>query len=105
MQDLAPLFLWFLGYFEQVLVSGNHRAPRLVGDALVYADLSTFHIIEGLRDAFPNAMARTAATYPLLYMLRDQLTGHRKIAAYLASPGRLPFNDHGIFRHYAALDP
>jgi glutathione S-transferase len=27
-----------------------------------------------------------------------------RIAAYLASPRRIPFNDQGIFRHYAELD-
>jgi glutathione S-transferase len=27
-----------------------------------------------------------------------------RIAAYLASPRRIPFNDEGIFRHYAELD-
>ena len=26
------------------------------------------------------------------------------VAAYLASPRRLPFNEHGIFRHYPELD-
>jgi glutathione S-transferase len=28
-----------------------------------------------------------------------------RIAAYLASPARIPFNEHGIFRHYPELDP
>jgi glutathione S-transferase len=27
-----------------------------------------------------------------------------RIAAYLASARRLPFNEQGIFRHYRALD-
>jgi glutathione S-transferase len=26
------------------------------------------------------------------------------VRAYLASPRRLPFNEHGIFRHYPELD-
>ena len=28
----------------------------------------------------------------------------RRLAAYLASERRLPFNQEGIFRHYAELD-
>jgi glutathione S-transferase len=27
-----------------------------------------------------------------------------RIAAYLASPRRIPFNESGIFRHYRELD-
>jgi glutathione S-transferase len=29
---------------------------------------------------------------------------HRRVAAYLASERRLPFNEEGIFRHYPELD-
>ena len=95
----------FLGYFERLLKSGNAADPHLVGKALSYPDLSLFHMIEGLRYSFPNAMARMRSGYPALYTLRDKVTAHPRIAAYLASPRRIAFNDHGIFRHYADLDP
>ena len=95
----------FLGYFERLLKSGNAAEPHLVGRTLSYPDLSLFHMIAGLRYAFPNAMARTAASYPGLCQLHDNVARLPRIAAYLASPRRMPFNDHGIFRHYAELDP
>jgi glutathione S-transferase len=95
----------FLGYFERLLQSGNAVEPHLVGNALSYPDLSLFHMIEGLRYSFPHAMDRVRPNYPALHTLRDKVAAHPRIAAYLASPRRAPFNDHGIFRHYAELDP
>jgi glutathione S-transferase len=94
----------FLNYFERLLTSHSTPAPRLVGAQLSYPDLSLFHMIEGLRYAFPRAMLRLAPTYPRMVALRDVVAAHPRIAAYLASPRRMPFNDKGIFRHYAALD-
>ncbi|MBV8474275.1 MAG: glutathione S-transferase, partial [Hyphomicrobiales bacterium] len=29
---------------------------------------------------------------------------HARVAAYLASPRRVPFNESGVFRHYPELD-
>jgi glutathione S-transferase len=95
----------FLGYFERVLAAGSARMPRLVGDDLAYPDLSMFQMLEGLHYAFPNAMARDAAKYPLLGRLRTQIAAVPRIAVYLSSPRRMPFNSHGIFRHYPELDP
>lgn len=94
----------FLNYFERLLTSHSTPAPRLVGTQLSYPDLSLFHMIEGLRYAFPRAMLRLAPTYPRMVALRDAVAAHPRIAAYLASPRRMPFNDKGIFRHYADLD-
>jgi glutathione S-transferase len=62
-------------------------------------------MLEGLRYAFPNAMARSITTYPTLFVLRERVLRLPNIAAYLESPRRMPFNDHGIFRHYPELDP
>lgn len=95
----------FLGYFERILAAGNRAAPHLVGDRPSYPDLSMFHMLEGLRYAFPNAMRRAAGSYPLLDTLHRNVAALPRIAAYLASPRRMPFNDHGIFRHYPELDP
>jgi glutathione S-transferase len=36
--------------------------------------------------------------------LRDAIARRPRIAAYLQSPRRLPFNEDGIFRHYPELD-
>jgi glutathione S-transferase len=36
--------------------------------------------------------------------LHARVAARPRIAAYLASERRLPFNQQGIFRHYAELD-
>lgn len=95
----------YLGYFERVLGAGNTQTPHFVNDDLSYPDLSMFQMLEGLRYAFPNAMARSVAQRPLLEQLRTQVARLPRIAAYLASPRRMPFNNHGILRHYPELDP
>jgi len=105
-QRRAQLFLEqrlprFLGYFERVL--GQNGGERMVGDRLSYVDLGVFQILSGLEYAFPRAFARQSA--PGLLRLRDAVAARPRIAAYLASPRRLPFNEHGIFRHYPELDP
>jgi glutathione S-transferase len=94
----------FLGYFERVLTRNARAADYLVGRRLTYADLSVFQVIEGLRYAFPNAMTSLEAQCPALVRLHDRVRSRPRIAAYLASPRRLPFNEQGIFRHYRELD-
>lgn len=94
----------FLGYFETVL-QRNPRGPRfLVGARLTYVDLSLFQMMEGLRYAFPNAMQRIEGGYPAVVSLHARVAQRPRIAAYLASPRRLAFNENGIFRHYPELD-
>ena len=94
----------YLGYFERALESNPDGGAHPVGAALTYVDLSLFQLAEGLSYAFPNAMAKFAAKYPRLAALRDSVKAQPRIAAYLASPRRLPFNEDGIFRHYPELD-
>jgi glutathione S-transferase len=94
----------FLGYFEDVLQRNGPRAPYLAGGRLSYADLSLFQIVEGLRYAFPRAMRRQEKKLPHIVALRDHIAARARIAAYLASDRRLPFNEYGIFRHYPELD-
>jgi glutathione S-transferase len=93
----------FFDYFERVL---TRPAPRsfVNGEHLSYADLSLFQVIEGLRYAFPRTMARIELDYPALVALHDRVAARPRIAAYLASPRRIPFNEEGIFRHYSELD-
>jgi glutathione S-transferase len=94
----------YLGYFERVLQSNLDGGGHPVGAALTYVDLSLFQLAEGLSYAFPNAMAKFAAKYPRLAALRDSVEARSRIAAYLASPRRLPFNEDGVFRHYPELE-
>jgi glutathione S-transferase len=61
-------------------------------------------VVDGLRYAFPNAMAALTRRIPRLLALRDRVAARPRIAAYLASDRRLPFNQQGIFRHYPELD-
>jgi len=92
----------FLGYFERVL--RNSGGPFLLGRRLTYADLSLFQVIEGLRYAFPRAMRGALRRHPRCVALHERVAARPRIAAYLASPARLAFNEMGIFRHYRELD-
>jgi glutathione S-transferase len=69
-----------------------------------YVDLSLFQLMSGLEYAFPRAMRRLGHELPLLHALKQRVAQRPRIAAYLASPRRLPFNESGIFRHYPELD-
>jgi len=92
----------FLSYFERVLERNGGR--WLIGEALSYADLSLFQLLEGLDYAFPRRLAKVTQSTPLLLALRSRVAGLPRIAAYLASSRRLAFNEYGIFRHYPELD-
>jgi glutathione S-transferase len=95
----------FLGYLDRALDSNPAGRERwLVGRGLSYPDLSTFQIVAGLRYAFPNAMRRHERAVPRLGALHDRVAALPRIAAYLASPRRIPFNEEGIFRRYPELD-
>jgi len=97
---LAQRLPKFLGYFERTLSAETFAT----GGRHSYVDLSLFQVIEGLRYAFPRAMARVEPGLPRLRSLRDRVAGRPSIAAYLASERRIPFNEHGIFRRYPELD-
>lgn len=92
----------FLGYFEDVLRSGGGK--HLVKRRFSYVDLSLFQMLAGLSYAFPKATAKVKKKHPLLFALHDRVAARPRIAQYLASPRRLPFNESGIFRHYPELD-
>jgi glutathione S-transferase len=91
----------YLGYFERVLEAAGGK--HLLGRAS-YVDLSTFQVVAGLDYAFPRAMARIAKTIPGLRALHDRVAERPRIAAYLASKRRIPFNESGLFRRYPELD-
>ncbi|MGH6768430.1 MAG: glutathione S-transferase [Xanthobacteraceae bacterium] len=92
----------YLGYFERVLERSG--GPWLLGRRLSYVDLSLFQLVEGMRYAFPRKVKRLERKLPEVVALRDRVAQRTRIAAYLASKRRIPFNEYGIFRHYPALD-
>jgi glutathione S-transferase len=85
----------FMQYFEKNL------QPK---EPITYVDLSLFQMIEGLRYAFPKAISRLAGKYRKLLNLHSRVAERPRIAAYLTSGRRVPFNRQGIFRHYPELD-
>jgi glutathione S-transferase len=94
----------FLGYFDDVMGRSGRRARFLTGSKLTYADLSLFQVIAGLSYAFPKSATELARKYRRLFVLREHVQERPRIAAYLASPRRIAFNNDGIFRHYPELD-
>jgi glutathione S-transferase len=92
----------FLGYFERVLAANG--GGHLVGQDLSYADLSLFQLVAGLRYAFPRAAESALRAAPHVARLHDAVAQRPRIAGYLASERRIPFNEEGIFRRYPELD-
>jgi glutathione S-transferase len=95
----------YLGWLEELLGRNTESEGRwLLGRDLSYVDLSAFQVLEGLRYAFPNALAKLERRIPRLVALHERVAARPRIAAYLASKRRLPFNQQGIFRKYPELD-
>ena len=92
----------FLGYFERVIAKSG--GPFLLGRRLTYPDLSLFQVVDGLRFAFPRLMRRLERSVPRVVDVHERVAKRPRIAAYLASDRRIPFNQMGIFRHYKELD-
>jgi len=92
----------FLAYFDGVLRRSG--GAYLLGRRFSYVDLSMFQLISGLRYAFPRMMQRMAPKLRALSALHERVAERPNIAAYLASPRRIAFNQEGIFRHYPELD-
>jgi glutathione S-transferase len=92
----------YLGYFEKVLRAA--RGGYLLGNACSYADLSLFQMVAGLRYAFPVAFGAIERRYPRVTGVHDRVAARPRLAAYLASGRRIPFNRQDIFRHYPELD-
>src|SRR5262245_12991280 len=92
----------YLRYFERVLARSG--GPYLLGRRLTYVDLSLFQIVEGLRYAFPKRMKRFEKKVLRVLALHDRVAKRPRIAAYLASPRRIPFSQWGIYRYFKELD-
>ena len=96
----------FLGHFERLLErnAAAGPTPHVLGAGLTYVDLSLFQVASGLTYAFPHAWKQIAPKVSRLRKLHDAVAALPPIAAYLASDRRIPFNLHGLFRHYPELD-
>ena len=94
----------FFDYFEGILQRNSKGNGFLLGRQFSYVDLSLFQMIEGLRYAFPKAMKKLEKKYRRALALRDRVAARRRIARYLDSPRRIPFNQEGIFRCYPELE-
>lgn len=97
-----------------------------------YADLALFQLVEGVRlprslssprrswadptiashplshaqisYAFPKFAKKIQPDFPGIWALRDRIAGAPRIASYLKSERREPFNELGVFRYYPELD-
>jgi glutathione S-transferase len=49
-------------------------------------------------------MRRLEKRYPRVVGVQARVAAHPRLAAYLASERRIPFNQMGIFRAYPELD-
>lgn len=98
-QDRMPKLL---GYFERVLERSG--GPYLLGARAAYPDLALFQTLAGLAYAFPRGYGRASAQTPRLTALGQAVGQRPRLAAYLDSPRRMAFNEHGIFRRYPELD-
>jgi glutathione S-transferase len=94
----------FFDYFERILKKNPKGSEYLLGKRVSYVDLSLFQMVAGLRYAFPRAMKRFDTEYPKTAKLHYRVAARPRLAAYLSSPRRVPFNQDGIFRHYPELD-
>ena len=70
----------YLGYFERILKRNSKSHGFLLGRKVSYVDLSLFQVIEGLRYAFPRAMARLERKHPPV----DRAARSRRCAASIA---------------------
>jgi glutathione S-transferase len=91
----------WLAFFERLLDRGG---PWLCGESISHADLALFQLVAGLRYAFPIASEPALAEVPRVNGLARRVAERPRLAAYLSSARRIPFNQDGIFRHYPELD-
>lgn len=94
----------FLGYFSRALERNPEQSGWLVGATLTYADLSLAQVIAGLRYAFPKRSAAALRDHAGLAALHERVFALPRVRRYARSRRRLPFNEHGLFRHYPELD-
>ncbi len=92
----------YLAWFERALAA--ETGGWLGGARWSYADLSLFHLIAGLRYAFPKRMAAIEGDYPRVVALHDRVAALPELQDYFASDRHLAFDNNDLFRHYPELD-
>jgi glutathione S-transferase len=92
----------YLGYFDETLRANG--GDYLMGTDCSAADIGVLQLALGLEFAFPKAYARASAKTPALVALIERVRQRPRLAAYLQSPKRTPFNNNGVFRYYEELD-
>ncbi|KAF2640959.1 glutathione S-transferase protein-like protein [Massarina eburnea CBS 473.64] len=95
----------FFGFFERVLKGNEEGGGKfLVGGKLSYADTTLWHVLDGLKFAFPKELAAREKEFPALfgsfYGSVKEVSGLKE---YLASDRRLQYSQ-GVFRYYPELD-
>lgn len=92
----------YLAWLESVL--DENGSGVLVGDITTVADLWLLPLLDGLAYAFPRAWGTLQPKLPHLREAWRVLAARPSLSAYRASDRHLPYNEHGLFRHYPALD-
>lgn len=103
-ERIPKYLVWFESVLERNPRNAGSEVPHLVGGRLGYVDLSLFQLVAGLAYAFPKATKRALKKTPQVAALHAGVPHHKRLAAYLASARRIPFNEEGIFRRYPELD-
>ncbi|HEU5074757.1 MAG TPA: glutathione S-transferase [Polyangiaceae bacterium] len=94
----------FLGFFERCIEKNAQQSPWLLGAELSYVDLWLFQVVSGLKYAFPRSMEQCLNRTPNIAVAHAAVAARPRLAAYLRSERRIPFNEQGLFRHYPELD-
>jgi glutathione S-transferase len=92
----------YLCHFDETLRANG--GDYLMGAHCSAADIGVVQLALGLEFAFPKAYARASATTPGLVALIERVQRRPRLAAYMQSARRTPFNGNGVFRHYEELD-
>ena len=75
----------------------------LAGQRLTYADLSLAQVVAGLRYAFPESAPKALKRCARVAAMHDAVFALPRIASYVASDRRVPFNNDDLFRRYDDL--
>ena len=98
------------GADPEVHAAGSSTRSRTTASSssarqISYADLAGVSGRDGPAVRVSERDEEAAGKLKRLFALRDRVAARPRLAAYLASPRRVPFNETGIFRHYPELDP
>jgi len=99
----------FFKHFQNVLASNpeadQNGGTYLIGSKTTTADLTLFHVLDGVEFAFPKRWAalKAAGQYDKVFELKERVANEKGIKEYIASGRRTKFGT-GLFRHYPELD-